>query len=359
MIQISEVQDFEVLTVNGSTTKYANNQQHLSAKINNQNVTSLKWEVYDPSSVLIPDKDLQVPLPITNFYPVLYSDNFSNNAKEGRYTARCIGKNSTGDFIVYAEESFFVRLSKSLEQKNLSDLNKIKSNPNMHSFGEVGAAYGRSMMLEHKKAVNNTSIGTIGGNRSPTPNPPGTIEHDCTSYVLDVLEKAFTAKGIKSAWDKIFKNAAKNSNGPFLGTELLKSLVKIGGWKAVFWSPDPKNPDDQETEHPYAYNVAKRKGTYYGIPVESSKSIVNYRKTSSKSKENMTSYDKLKKIPLGVIAAKGGKHMTLIINGVVYEVHWDYNATNEDVIEATSLEKWGWNSGVVVIPASDFKASFP
>ena len=51
--------------------------------------------------------------------------------------------------------------------------------------------------------------------------------------------------------------------------------------------------------------------------------------------------------------------MTLILNGQVYEVHWDKPANDPNVIEATPLEKWAWNSGVIVMPMDDFTKAFP
>jgi hypothetical protein len=72
----------------------------------------------------------------------------------------------------------------------------------------------------------------------------------------------------------------------------------------------------------------------------------------------MTRLDQLRQVPLGVIAAHGGEHMTLLLNGDVYEVHWTLPATDPNVIQATPLEKWAWLSGVVVMPAGSFIEAF-
>jgi hypothetical protein len=39
-------------------------------------------------------------------------------------------------------------------------------------------------------------------------------------------------------------------------------------------------------------------------------------------------------------------------------VHWDKPATDPNVIEATPLEKWQWQSGAVVMPAEDYAKAF-
>ena len=152
--------------------------------------------------------------------------------------------------------------------------------------------------------------------------------------------------------------ARRKSGGRLKGTEVLKALESVAGWKAVFWSPDPRNPDDSHSEHPEADKKVQQTGKYYGVTVDNANSVVDYRRTSSTAQETWTKLDKLKQVPLGVIAARGGDHMTLILNGEVYEVHWDLPATDPNVLQATPLEKWIWNSGVIVMPAEDFARAF-
>jgi hypothetical protein len=182
--------------------------------------------------------------------------------------------------------------------------------------------------------------------------------------VLDVLKYAFTAKGKSADWDVVFKEAQKTSVGKFKGNELVKALVSKAGWKALFWAPDPRNPEDKTSEHPAAYKHVKAHDEYKsanektGIPVDPVKSIINYKRTSPTRREDMSGIDKLKKIPLAVITARGGTHMTLLLSGQVYEVHWDRPGTDPNVIEATPLEKWEWQSGAVVMPGEDYAKVF-
>ncbi len=213
-------------------------------------------------------------------------------------------------------------------------------------------------MIEHQQAVAATGTGKYAGNQAPGTVPSGVRKTDCTEYVLEVLREAFKAKGRASDWMAIYNEAVRTSAGNFKGTELLKALQSKAGWKAVFWAPDPRHPADASAEHPSAFKEVRERGTYYGIPVDKSKSVIEYRPTSPTRQETMTNLDQLRGVPLGVIAARGGTHMTILLNGDVYEVHWDKPATDPDVITATPLEKWVWQSGIVVMPPESFTAAF-
>jgi hypothetical protein len=254
---------------------------------------------------------------------------------------------------------------KAIEKMDLTELKEIINNPDKYSLGEVGAAKARAMMLEHQESVAKTGKGTMQGNKCSTPPSGGVAKHDCTTYVLDVLKFAFAAKGQGALWDDIFNTAETNSNAPkygtnkgFKGVELIRSLIDKAGWKAVFWSPDPRNPADNLPEHPTAYKTVNNAGTYYDVPVNKEDSVVNYRRTDPNKAKDTSKLDKLKLVPLAVIAAKGGMHMTVLINGVVYEVHWELPETDPNVVQATPLENWEWNSGTLVMPDSDYKKAF-
>lgn len=359
-VQIGDISD---VVINRSSTP-AVPSQTVTISISHPDVAHLYWTLYDPNDGVVAgiptstdDKDATSrPFTLAEKY-------FPTSAVQGRYLLRCIGRNKKHKPVVYADKTFFVWTSTPIAEKSLTDLKKIKNTPDKHSLGEVGAAQARSMMLEHKEAVAATGTGTVQGNQCSAPTA-GVGKSDCTNYVLDVLKFAFTAKGKSADWDTVFKEAQKTSAGKFKGNELVKALISKAGWKAVFWAPDPRNPADQTSEHPAAYKRVREQGEYRsanettGIPVDASKSVIDYRKTSPTKKEDMTGIDKLHKIPLAVITARGGKHMTLLLSGQVYEVHWDKPATDPDVIEATRLEKWVWESGAVVMPGEDYAKAF-
>jgi hypothetical protein len=146
------------------------------------------------------------------------------------------------------------------------------------------------------------------------------------------------------------------------GIPIQRALESELGWKGVFWAPDPnfaykKSNGDAETEHSYAYSVAKNKGTYYKVSVDHT--VVNFAPESgSSTTKDDSGLGKLKKIPFGVLTARGARHMALIVAGVVYEVHWDEKANSANLYGATPLESWGWDSGAIVAPPNDIAEAF-
>jgi len=359
-IEISAIADM-VATPNAAGTLSVN-PQPVTAKSNDSAVKHFLIELYDPKDTNL----LQAGWARLGAVamPYVFPPDLDPAAiVQGRYTWRCVGVDDKGEPLVYADRTFFVWTSTPTSEMSLTDLKKIKNKPDKHSLGEVGAAQARSMMLEHKEAVAATGTGTVQGNQCSAPTA-GVGKSDCTNYVLDVLKFAFTAKGRSADWDTVFKEAQKTSAGKFKGNELVKALISKAGWKAVFWAPNPRNPADKNPEHPTAYKRVRDEGEYRsanettGIPVDASKSVIDYRKTATTKQDDMTGIDKLHKIPLAVITAKGGRHMTLLLSGQVYEVHWDKPATDPNVIEATPLEKWDWESGAVVMPSEDYAKAF-
>lgn len=374
-VAISELPD---IVVNPATTPPTIPPLVATATFNEPSIVRLTWELYDPQDTWINAQSSSAALPTALTFPFNIHERFHGKAPtQGRYLVRCIGLNKPGEPVAYADRTFFIWTSAPISKMGLPGLQGIKSAAATRSLGEVGAAHARSMMLEHQEAVAATGKGTVEGNQCTTPTA-GVAKSDCTNYVLDVLKFAFTAKGKGGDWEQVFKEAQKTSAGKFKGNELVKALVSVAGWKAVFWSPDPTNPawkitDRHPTEeaarkhaseHPTAYKRVRDTGEYRssnektGIPVDAAKSVVNYRPTSTTKREDMTGIDKLKKIPLAVITARGGQHMTLLLEGQVYEVHWDKPVTDPNVIEATPLEKWVWQSGAVVMPGEDYAKAF-
>ncbi len=138
----------------------------------------------------------------------------------------------------------------------------------------------------------------------------------------------------------------------------MKALQTKRGWEALFWAPDPLDSADGQSEHPYAYRIVRRKGTYYGITVDPAKSVINYRRTSATNPTDLTGIERLRRLQFGVLAARGGTHMALVVNGAVYEVHWSSPATDRNAIEATPLESFVWQSGAIAAPAGDLSLAW-
>lgn len=317
----------------------------------------MTWEIYNADDTMI-DGFSTTPKskkPLTE--PFVVDDKvLKKSVKEGRYTLRCIARDGA-TAIAYADQTFYVWATNPLVKQGRPELAAILSSPGSKSLGEVGAAKARDMMLEHQETLAKTGTGTIQGNQCGGTAPAGTAQTDCTQYVYDILKYAFGAKGSASVWAEVAKEAKRLSgSGGLRGTALQTALETKAGWKGVFWAPSPQHPEDGTSEHPAAYKRVKAAGLYSSddVAVGKTKSIVDFRPKASTHIPDFTRLDQLKKVPLGVISARGGKHMTLVLSGQVYEVHWDKPATDPDVIEATPLEKWQWQSGAIVMPKESY-----
>jgi hypothetical protein len=229
------------------------------------------------------------------------------------------------------------------------------------SFGSVAAAMTERRATEHWLAVEEGGSGPRTGRESGETG----VTCDCTTLVVDILQDTFAALGKSADWDKV-KTKALSLNGTgqtgMNGIPIQRALESELGWKGVFWAPDPnfaykKSNGDAETEHSYAYSVAKNKGTYYKVSVDHT--VVNFAPESgSSTTKDDSGLGKLKKIPFGVLTARGARHMALIVAGVVYEVHWDEKANSANLYGATPLESWGWDSGAIVAPPNDIAEAF-
>lgn len=345
------------ITVSGATIP----SQTATPTISAAGATHLSWELYDPADKFITGSSTITGTPdaLTRKFVVTDAD-LKSNLVQGRYRLRCIARKH-GTPLAYADQTFFLNTTKPLAGMNRTELGGIAASPSTHSLGEVGAAKARDMMLEHQASLASGGGGTLEGNKCPTVTP-GVSRSDCTQYVYDILKYAFGAKGEGAKWAAVAAEAAKLSgSGGLRGTALQTALETQAGWKGVFWAPSPRNPEDGTSEHPTAYKRVREKGLYTkdDVAVDAGNSVIDYRPKSTTKMPEFTKLDQLKKAPLGVISARGGRHMTLIINGQVYEVHWDLPATDPNVIQATPLEKWQWESGAIVMPASDYAAAFP
>ena len=228
------------------------------------------------------------------------------------------------------------------------DIDRIIAAPRTYSLATLAGAMTRDVLLAHQDAVDRTGTGTIHGSHCPSPRPAGATSADCTTYVTDVLARAFAAKGQATQWRDTMAAATRASGASGLkGTEVIRALQDRHGWGAAFWAPDPTDPQDGMAEHPYAYRIVQRSGTYYGITVDRSKSVLNYRRTRAANPTDLSGIERLRRLPFAVLAARGGMHMALVVNGAVYEVHWTAPATDRDAVQATPLETFAWQSGVV------------
>jgi Domain of unknown function (DUF4157) len=335
--------------------------QTVGVTISEIDASHLSWELYDSKDKLIGGRSTlpHSPEALSSKYSIQNSV-VNDSQNEGRFTLRCTARKK-GIALAYSDQTFFVWKSNALALADRTTLKSVMDKPNSNSLGKVGAAKARDLMLEHQEKIKATGTGTTMGNKCGAAVQSGVAASDCTQYVYDVLKYAFSAKGMVKQWKDVVSEAAKLSGtGGLRGTALQLALENVAGWRGVFWAPSPRNPQDGSSEHPVAYNRAKKDGKYSkdDVLIEKNNLIVNYRPKSSTFVPTMDSLDKLKKVSLGIISARGGTHMTFIINGKVYEVHWLALPTDPNVFQSTPLEDWEWQSGTIVMPDEDFKAAF-
>lgn len=220
---------------------------------------------------------------------------------------------------------------------------------------------------QHLDAIERTGVGTYFGDHSEwkkmtpqqktewlaantkagvTPPAASTIkESSCIGWALENVGAAYAAAGKSERWAEIQRTViSKGSKGTDLAAELKKD-----GWQSIYWNPDAKNPNDGNAEHSFsAVQVARGKG-YYGIAVDAQ--VLNYRPTDeAKTKTDMSGIEKLREVPFFFGLAKGGMHTFVGRKGEVNEFHWAEMPNSTNAVEQTPLEKFGWNSGLIMVP---------
>ncbi|MFZ5441606.1 MAG: LysM peptidoglycan-binding domain-containing protein [Myxococcota bacterium] len=248
---------------------------------------------------------------------------------------------------------------------------QIGTTPSANSFGAKLAAGGAQSielrMKRHEESIEKTGIGTYFGDHSSwktmsaadkeqwikdnvkpgatAPSASSIKENSCIGWAMENVGAAYAAAGKSERWAEIQRIVvSKGSKGTDLAAELKKD-----GWQAIYWNPDAKNPSDGLAEHSFsATQVARGKG-YYGIAVDAQ--VINYRPTEGKgTKEDMSGVEKLRQVPFFFGLAKGGMHTFVGRKGEVNEFHWAEMPNSKHAIEQTPLEKFGWNSGLIMVP---------
>lgn len=215
-------------------------------------------------------------------------------------------------------------------------------------FADVAAGHARSIDDKQSEQIKAKGEGDYTGTKS---GESGKKKTSCIGYVLDVLAQTFASIGKTADWDRIRKQAYRQSGaGGIKGTELMKVLQSELGWVGVFWAPDTKSGDG---ENDYSARKAKTKGSYYGIKVDKDKLVTDYSPGGGRKAES-EAIRRLRRVKFGVLAAKGGTHMTMILSGHVFEVHWSDTSDSHNLFEdAGDLSNWGWGSGAIVMPPEE------
>lgn len=182
---------------------------------------------------------------------------------------------------------------------------------------------------------------------------------NCIIYVSNVLIYAHEKIGRSSRNERINQIGRKEQDG----TKLAKYLVEEIGWKAHYWNPDVEEPRDKKDEHPFSYNQALKRKTYYDIHL--SGLIINYYKTSylwtkipvpmiplqipvPVDPSETKILEKLSKVKFAFGIARGGRHTFLVSYGEVFEVH--YEEEGAKLYGKVAFKNYDWLSGVLVVP---------
>ncbi|MBL8914433.1 MAG: LysM peptidoglycan-binding domain-containing protein [Archangium sp.] len=248
---------------------------------------------------------------------------------------------------------------------------QVGTNVRAESFGQKLAAGGAQSIemrtRRHNDSIEKTGVGTYFGDHSswktmsaadkeqwikdnakPGTTPPsaGSIkENSCIGWAMENVGAAYAAAGKSARWAEIQAHVTRNGSK---GTELAKELKK-DGWQAIYWNPDAKNPNDNNPEHSFSATQAARGKGYYGVDVDAQ--VINYRPTEGKNtKLDMSGVEKLREVPFFFGLAKGGMHTFVGRKGEVNEFHWAEMPNSSRAIEQTPLEKFGWNSGLIMVP---------
>jgi hypothetical protein len=175
---------------------------------------------------------------------------------------------------------------------------------------------------------------------------------DCITYSLNVISYAFEKSGNSEAAKHVWSLGRR-------GVDLAKYLVNTHSWKGVYINPDSVHPADAQAEHTFSSHLASRTCKYYQIPLQFR--VDNYAPTPRTNpayrqlnrNAGVTSLNKvdiasLEQVKFGFGLSRGGMHTWVFSKGKVYEVHWD--KFGSDLYEATSLRRFPWLSGAIVIP---------
>lgn len=243
----------------------------------------------------------------------------------------------------------------------------VRPNDLGNTLATAGAQSIELRTKKHLDAIEKTGIGTYFGDHSSwksmdaaskqqwidnnlkpgatAPSASSIKESSCIGWAMENVGAAYAAAGKTERWNEIMRTVvAKGSKGIDLAKELKKD-----GWQSVYWNPDAKNPDDGNPEHSFsAVQVGRGKG-YYGVDIDAQ--VLNYRPTAGKNtRQDMSGIEKLREVPFFFGMAKGGMHTFVGRKGEVNEFHWSEMPNSTRAIEQTPLEKFGWNSGLIMVP---------
>ncbi len=214
----------------------------------------------------------------------------------------------------------------------------------------------RDKMEAHIQAIQTRGYGTHYGEGSQYTPVAGAsqVKSSCISWAMECTGAAFRAAGQGALWDTI---ASRTRAAHLRGMVLADALVRIAGWKGVYWNPDTANPCDGEPEHPFSYVVARSNSTYYNVRIEDL--VIDFRPTTlpmlhapvTRPREaDLRGIQALAHVPFWVGCARGGAHVFCGTRVMVSEFHVANDATDRNAIELVPLQRYDWLSGIICVP---------
>lgn len=238
------------------------------------------------------------------------------------------------------------------------------------SMSEWAALHTERTQLKHELLVADRGHGLYHSGRK---HPPDTQRTDCLRFVLDMLKAGFESVGQGALYKKIVSSSLglshKRAHGKFSGVDLVTMLRQAAGWRTVFMIADTDASTSENKEfkhHLQNYQLAKShralqsertaKGVVPGMTID--RVVADYA-PEDRGRQNKAELERLRKLPFAVIAAgRGGDHMAMLVNGVVFDTSVDMDADNPDLIRMCTLDEWVYKSAVVVAPEADLQKAF-
>lgn len=255
----------------------------------------------------------------------------------------------TGVGLFYGVKSTYSPLKKS---KNSNE--KIWSD--IERFGYIKTVLHKNFV--HKLGSMNAVdayVGSLVGIQEEQPRHGDLQMTGSLLWVLKHVSAAYAASGKSERAEQIVRLVQNNGNHPYL---LLVELQK-DGWHSIYWNPDVALPDDDKKAslHLRSWQEAQ-KGTYFNNTIKVDYLLTNYRPTKgSKTKKDLSSLKKLKRVPFWVGLANYGRHIFVGYQDHLSEAHSAEMPTSNNLIMDSEFGKWHGHypsekllSGIIMVP---------
>jgi hypothetical protein len=181
---------------------------------------------------------------------------------------------------------------------------------------------------------------------------------DCIGLPSEALSNSFQTMNN----DKLAKKYKNRS----LGVQMQRDLVKDEGWNAYYITYDqniemPDNPTRLESRNygttRYLNNTLVRGGgnTYKidDVRVPLKGKIIDYKIENGQPNDALK---QLQSIDFGIGSWHGGRHLFILINGEVFEIHQTQSHTSDRLFDLRPVETDAlkiWTHGLIVVPPAE------